>query len=286
MSSTAERHPPGLRVLFFTEMWERFGYYLMIGIFSLYMLDAINGGMALSRERAAEIYGTFIALVYLTPFIGGLLADQYLGYRRSVVLGGILMGIGYLGLGFLPGMAGFYAGLALIIIGNGFFKPCMSTIVGRLYPEGSKLKDTGYNIFYMGINVGAFVCNFVAAILRNRFGWPYAFAAAGIGMFVGVVIFLSGSASSPTPRTAGTGPRWQRGPSPRWRVRVVLPAIVFGVLGFKFLGGLFGGGTSGPGTAAFVFATIPVVVYYLMVWHAPRAMRRGPSGPSWPWPGW
>ena len=228
MSSTAERHPPGLRVLFFTEMWERFGYYLMIGIFSLYMLDSINGGMALSRERAAEIYGTFIALVYLTPFIGGLLADQYLGYRRSVVLGGILMGIGYLGLGFLPGMAGFYAGLALIIIGNGFFKPCMSTIVGRLYPPGSKLKDNGYNIFYMGINVGAFVCNFVAAILRNRFGWPYAFAAAGIGMFVGVVIFLMGQRQLADAKDRGDGSAVAKGALTSLAVRVVLPAIVFG----------------------------------------------------------
>ena len=168
--------------LFFTEMWERFGYYLMLGIFFLYMTDTARGGMGFGPARASDIVGTYLALVYLTPFMGGLLADRVLGYRRAIVLGGTLMGAGYIGLA-IPGEQAFWISLFLIIIGNGFFKPNISTVVGNLYTEEKfKLqKDAGYNIFYMGINIGAFVCNFVAAYLRNYYGWGYAFAAAGIG---------------------------------------------------------------------------------------------------------
>jgi Dipeptide/tripeptide permease len=125
-------HPQGLKVLFFTEMWERFGYYLMIGIFSLYMLDAVMGGLAFPREKAAEVYGTFVALVYLTPFFGGVLADRVLGYRKSILLGGLLMAAGYFLVAF-GGIKLFYLGLGLVVLGNGFFKPNISTIVGKLY---------------------------------------------------------------------------------------------------------------------------------------------------------
>ncbi|MCW8849570.1 MAG: oligopeptide:H+ symporter, partial [Melioribacteraceae bacterium] len=184
-------HPKGLPVLFFTEMWERFGFYLMLGIFTLYMIA--NDGMGFTRTFSAEIYGTYLALVYLTPFLGGLLADRFLGYRKSIFIGGILMGLGYLGLT-LPTELTFYLSLLLIIIGNGFFKPNISTLVGRLYDteEYRDYKDSGYNIFYMGINIGAFVCNFFAAFLRNNFGWGAAFAMAGIGMFIGMTWFLLG----------------------------------------------------------------------------------------------
>src|SRR5690606_20878198 len=110
-------------VLFFTEMWERFGYYLMLGIFSLYMLDAVdNGGMGFSAQKKSDIYGTYIGLVYLTPFIGGLLADRILGYRMAILVGGLLMAAGYIGLA-MPGEGMFYVSLLLIILGNGFFKP-------------------------------------------------------------------------------------------------------------------------------------------------------------------
>jgi len=269
-----KNHPIGLRVLFFTEMWERFGYYLILGILSLYMIDSAKGGLGLDHTQAAEIYGTFIALVYLTPFLGGLLADQYLGYRRSVILGGILMGIGYLGIALFPGRGGFWAALGLIILGNGFFKPCISTIVGRLYPEGSPLKDAGYNIFYMGINVGAFVCNFVAAILRNRFGWPYAFAAAGIGMFIGVIVFISGQKLIAGAKDRGDGSAAQGGVLRSLFLQVMLPALVFGFLGYRFLGHAFGS----PQTAAFVAAALPVVVYYVLLWARAPVQEKGPIG--------
>lgn len=189
------KHPQGLWVLFFTEMWERFGYYLMLGIFSLYMLDSLqNGGMGFSPQKKSDIYGTYLGLVYLTPFIGGLLADRIIGYRRSIVIGGLLMATGYLGLS-IPGESTFYVSLLLIIFGNGFFKPNISTLLGNLYnkEEYKGNKDAGYNIFYAGINIGAFICNFVAAYMRINYGWGWAFGAAGIGMLIGVALFLSGT---------------------------------------------------------------------------------------------
>ena len=135
-----KNHPKGLVVLFFTEMWERFGYYLMLGIFTLYMIDTQKGGLGLSLESAADIYGTYLALVYLTPFLGGLLADRVLGYRRAIILGGVLMGLGYITLAF-PGVTAFWMALFLIILGNGFFKPNISTLVGNLYSE-EKYQDS------------------------------------------------------------------------------------------------------------------------------------------------
>jgi POT family proton-dependent oligopeptide transporter len=129
-----KKHPKALPYLFLSEMWERFGFYLMLGIFFLYMTDSQKGGMAMDKKQASDIFGTFIALVYLTPFIGGLLADRVLGYRTSITIGGILMGIGYCGLA-LPGMTAFYTSLFLICIGNGFFKPNISTILGNVYND-------------------------------------------------------------------------------------------------------------------------------------------------------
>jgi POT family proton-dependent oligopeptide transporter len=187
-------HPKALPYLFLSEMWERFGYYLMIGIFFLYMTtDGAAGGMGWENSTASDIYGTFIALAYLTPFMGGLLADLKLGYRFSITLGGILMGIGYCMLA-IPEKWAFYTALAVMVVGNGFFKPNIATLLGNLYndPRYRANKDTGYNIFYMGINVGALICNFVAATMRNKIGWHGAFITAGVGMFLGVITFWAG----------------------------------------------------------------------------------------------
>jgi proton-dependent oligopeptide transporter, POT family len=266
-------HPSGLKVLFFTEMWERFGYYLLIGILSLYMLDSVTGGLAFNREQAAEVYGTFIALVYLTPFLGGILADRLLGYRRSVVIGGLLMAAGYLTIAF-PGEGPFYAGLGLVILGNGFFKPNISTIVGRLYPPGSPLRDSGYSIFYMGINIGAFACNFVAALLRNRFGWGWAYFAAGLGMLIGVLIFVVWQRHLKDAPDRGDGSLADTGILSKLLVQVMLPAGVAGAFGFAFLGPFLGG----PTTAAFVAASIPVVIFYLMLWVRAPHHEKGPIG--------
>lgn len=271
-------HPRGLPVLFFTEMWERFGYYLILGIFSLYMLDPAEagpfGGMGFTREWAAEVYGTYLALVYLTPFFGGIIADQFLGYRKSVFIGGALMAAGYLGLA-IPGEGMFYFALLLIVIGNGFFKPNMSTIVGRLYPEGSKLRDSGYNIFYMGINVGAFVCNFVAAILRNSFGWGYAFAAAGIGMLIGLVTFWLGQK-----HLRGVSDRGEdnsvadSGIIGKLISQLLVPAAICGFVGYQFFGEVFGSQQ----TAAFIFSTIPVIIYFAMLLMRAPKHEKSPIG--------
>src|SRR5206468_10868585 len=182
------KHPRALYVLFFTEMWERFAYYLMVGVLLIYLKDGITGGKGFSPAKGADIVGSFIAMVYLTPFIGGLIADRYFGYIKSIFLGGSLMAAGYLCLAF-PGDTMMYISLSLIIIGNGFFKPNISTILGNIYnrEDLKPLKDNAYNIFYMGINIGAFICNFVAAFLRNKYGWGYAFGAAGVGLIIGLI---------------------------------------------------------------------------------------------------
>ncbi len=274
MNNTATpRHPRGLYVLFFTEMWERFGYYLMLGIFSLYMLDAWeNGGMGFDGQKKSDVYGTYIGLVYLTPFIGGLLADRILGYRRSIFLGGSLMAAGYLGLS-IHNETAFYVSLLLIILGNGFFKPNISTLVGNLYNDARYRdnKDAGYNIFYMGINIGAFICNFVAAFMRINYGWGYAFAAAGVGMIIGLIIFASGTKHV---READVLKPVKPGDMSTGRIlaSVLLPMFAFGVLGYIIPGNIFGTDTND----AFLFGCVPVIVFFIYLMFKSDKEDRGP----------
>jgi len=269
MKDTGNKHPKGLWVLFGTEMWERFGYYLMLGIFSLYMLDGWNnGGMGFDAAKKSDIYGTYLGLVYLTPFIGGLLADRLFGYRKSIITGGLMMALGYFLLS-VHNNSTFYVALLLIILGNGFFKPNISTLVGNLY-SGDDLKDkkdSGYNIFYMGINIGAFICNFVAAYMRINYGWGHAFAAAGVGMLVGVLIFILGSKHirhvdiiRPVKEgDMGTG---------KILSLTVLPMFVFGIIGY-FLFGVTGpnnpgGNILGSDTNdAFIIGCLPVIAFFI-----------------------
>lgn len=267
------KHPKGLYVLFFTEMWERFGYYLMLGIFSLYMIDAWeNGGMGFSGQKKSDIYGTYIGLVYLTPFIGGLLADRILGYRKSIFIGGTLMAAGYLGLS-IHNDTSFYISLMLIILGNGFFKPNISTLVGNLYNDSryQANKDSGYNIFYMGINVGAFICNFVAAFMRNNYGWGYAFAAAGVGMIIGLIIFALGTKHV---KEADVLKPVKPGDLSTARIltSVLLPMVAFGILGYIIPGNILGTDTND----AFIFGCIPVVVFFLYLMVKSDKEDRGP----------
>jgi POT family proton-dependent oligopeptide transporter len=264
MSQKVAKHPKGLWVLFLTEMWERFGYYLMLGIFALFMLDSWeNGGMGFTSAKKSDIYGTYIGLVYLTPFIGGLLADRVLGYRLSIIIGGLLMAAGYLGLSLHSEMT-FYVSLLLIIVGNGFFKPNISTLVGNLYnnDQYKSNKDAGFNIFYMGINVGAFICNFVAAYMRINFGWGYAFAAAGVGMLIGLVIFIIGTRHV---KSADVRKPAQQGDMSVLAILavVLLPMFAFGFLGYIIPGSIFGSDT----TDAFILGCLPVIGFfiYLMV---------------------
>ena len=262
------KHPSGLPFLFFTEMWERFGYYLMIGIFVLYMTDTQKGGLSMDRADASDICGTFIALVYLTPFIGGLLADKLLGYRLSIILGGLLMGIGYLLLAIPNNMVSFYGSLGIMILGNGFFKPNISVLLGNLYNEEQykDLKDTGYNIFYMGINIGAFICNFFAAYLRHNVGWGAAFAAAGVGMFIGVIIFLVGSKHYKHADIRKKAEAGEMGVG-RMLSSVLLPAIATGIAGWMIPGTIFGTNS----TDAFIFGSMPVIAFYLWIFWKAKA---------------
>lgn len=265
MEKSPSKHPKGLPYLFFTEMWERFGYYLILGIFVLYLIEpqGIDGGLGIADKSADDIFGTYIALTYLTPFLGGFLADRVLGYIKSIYLGGALMGLGYIGMGLFKEMSLFYLSLALIIIGNGFFKPTISTLLGNLYAEEpyKANKDAGYNIFYMGINIGAFICNIIAAFMRNKFGWGEAFITAGVGMFLGLVIFTIGLKHY---RHAAEMKPVQEGDTKLSEIliKVFLPAVVAGAIGWFIPGNIFGSDS----TDAFIFATIPVIYFYVSLY--------------------
>ena len=261
------KHPKALYILFLTEMWERFAYYLMVGILLLYMTDSVTGGKGFSGRVGADIVGSFIALVYLTPFIGGLIADRVLGYTKSIFLGGFLMAAGYIGLSF-PGDTAMFISLGLIIVGNGFFKPNISTLLGNIYnrEDLKPLKDNAYNIFYMGINIGAFVCNFVAAYLRNNYGWGWAFAAAGIGLLIGLVVLAlnlkhvkEGDVKKPVEKEdMSLGQIFGY---------VFLPAIIAAIIGWFIPNMIFG--TTIMGTKAndaFIFGCLPIIAFYISLW--------------------
>jgi proton-dependent oligopeptide transporter, POT family len=274
MKPTSTKHPKGLYYLFFSEMWERFGYYLMIAIFLLYMTDMDKGGLGFERPMASDIFGTFIALVFLTPFIGGLLADRLLGLRTSITIGGIMLGLGYCGLA-IKGEAAFYISLVLIIVGNGFFKPNISTLLGNLYnePQYKDKKDAGYNIFYMGINVGAFISPFFAAYLRHTYGWGYAFIGAGVGMFLGVIIFWMGTKHY---RHADVRKPAQPGDTPLSKVLlyVIAPAFAVGFLGWLIPGTIFGTDS----TDAFIFGSLPVLFFYISLYARAGEKEKKPIG--------
>lgn len=254
MNTQQDRHPWVLKWFFSVEMWERFGFYLMLGIFTLFLTDA--NGFAYSEEFAAEIYGTFYALCYLTPFVGGMLAERVIGFRKSILIGASLMAIGYFLLATVTPIT-FFLGLGLVVLGNGFFKPNISAMLGKYYPDGSKLKDSGFNIFYMGINISGFFCNFVAAYLRLNYGWGTAFAGAGIGMSLAILIFLVIYARlKPMDDLVEKARREPRDPGEvgfvymgKW---VLPPIIVLAVIGYFIYGQ----------TGAFLLACIPIVVFY------------------------
>ncbi len=178
----AESHPPGLYALFTTEMWERFSFYGMRALLVLYLTKAVG----YDEASALEIYAIYTGLVYLTPLFGGRLADLYLGQRKAVIIGGILMALGQFA---LTQRELLVPGLGLMILGNGFFKPNISVMVGSLYPQGDVRRDSAYTLFYMGINLGAAVSPLITGYLSERFGWGYGFAAAGAGMIFGLMTF-------------------------------------------------------------------------------------------------
>jgi len=196
-------HPKGLYVCFATEMWERFSFYGMKYLLLLYLTKY----HLFSDAMGLDVLGSYAALVYAMPVIGGLLADRYLGMRKAVVFGGCLLALGHLGMAVeghrarlvdgdivrdQTALQVFYFSLALIIVGVGFLKPNISTIVGRLYPDNDPRRDSGFTIFYMGINIGAFTATLLCGYLGETWGWRYGFGAAGIGMVIGLLIFLRG----------------------------------------------------------------------------------------------
>lgn len=186
-----DRQPPALYLLFFVEMWERMSYYGMRALLVLYMTAATtSGGFGWSKADALSLYGWYTGLVYLTPLLGGYMADRYLGLRKSVTFGATVMMIGHIAMA-VPGFTAFYIGLGCLILGNGFFKPAMGQLVGGLFAEGDRRRDGAYTIFYVGVNTGAFIAPFIAGTLGERMGFHWGFGAAAVGMFFGQVLFLT-----------------------------------------------------------------------------------------------
>ena len=187
-------HPIGLYILFFTELWERFSYYGMRALLTLYIATsatAIDPGLGWSNKDSIWLYGWYTMLVYVAAIPGGWLADKFLGQKKTVMLGGFLLCIGHLVLA-IPGTTAFFSGLLLIILGVGGLKPNISTMVGGLYKQGDIRRDSGFTIFYIGINIGAFLSSIIVGLVAFKYGWHYGFGLAGVGMLLGQTVFIIG----------------------------------------------------------------------------------------------
>lgn len=267
----SNKHPKGLYTLFFTEMWERLGFYLMVGILYLYIIDTERGGLGMSNSDAGEIYGTYLAFVYFTPFLGGMIADRFLGFRRAILFGGILMASGYFCLG-VRSLPFFFTGLVLLCLGNGLFKPNISAMVGNLYAPGDTKRDAGFNIFYMGINIGASISALLAAPLRNLWSFNMAFTAAGVGLIVGTAILVFN-----WKKLGVADIRSEVGEDDFGMKKIItiilIPAAIFGALGY--FAGLhmdFVMSTIGPITFAFLIGMLPIMAYFALL-----VLRAGPE---------
>ncbi len=183
-------HPSGLFVLFFTEMWERFSYYGMRALLVLFLVSAFGlGGWDWPAENALALYGTYTALVYITPILGGYIADKFIGYRSAVVIGALIMTLGHASMAIETHHIFLYIGIGLLIVGNGFFKPNMTSIISHMYKDVPEKKDGAYTIFYMGVNAGAFLGILLCGYIGEKVGWSYGFGLAGIFMFLGMLQF-------------------------------------------------------------------------------------------------
>src|SRR5690554_3915113 len=187
-------HPAGLFILFFTEMWERFSYYGMRALLTVFLITEIaRGGWEWTNADAMQLYAWYTGLVYLTPLIGGIIADKFTGFRKAILLGALIMTLGHLSMAFeMLNPTFFYVGLVFMIVGNGMFKPNISSMVGNLYPDSSSKKDAGYTIFYMGINAGAFLGMLLCGYIGEKIGWHYGFGLAGVFMLFGMLQFYFG----------------------------------------------------------------------------------------------
>src|ERR1700733_13870256 len=186
-------HPRGLSTLFFTEMWERFSYYGMRALLILFMTATVaKGGFGFPTSKAGGIYGLYTAMVFLFSLPGGWLADRIIGLRRGVLWGGVIIALGHFSMA-IPSLTTFYLGLSLIVVGTGFLKPNISTLVGTLYRENDVRRDAGFSIYYMGVNIGALIAPLVCGYLGENINWHYGFGAAGVGMTLGVVQYVLSS---------------------------------------------------------------------------------------------
>ena len=187
-------HPAGLFVLFFTEMWERFSYYGMRALLTVFLITEISKeGWGWTSAEALQLYAWYTGLVYLTPLLGGIVADKFTGFRKAILLGALIMTLGHASMALeLVSPTFFYIGLVFMILGNGMFKPNISSMVGQLYPDNSSKKDAGYTIFYMGINAGAFLGMLLCGYIGEKVGWHYGFGLAGVFMLFGMLQFYFG----------------------------------------------------------------------------------------------
>ncbi|KIG14534.1 Di-/tripeptide transporter [Enhygromyxa salina] len=261
MSETKSgKHPKGLFKLFFIEMWERLAFYTMLNVLLLYVTDFERGGLGLPSAEGNEIYGLYLAFVYFTPFPGGMIADRYLGYRKAVLIGGLIMSAGLFLMS--QGETYFYYGLVGLVVGNGLFKPNISVMVGNLYEPNDPKRDAGFNIFYMGINIGAFVASFLSSAVRNKFNWEATFLVASIGLLVGICILMFSWKSL---ERADRQPEKSADDTGFGEVflKILLPALVFGALGFWLSSTFMPDGPVRPAIVGFLAGMIPIVVFFV-----------------------
>src|SRR6185436_19980703 len=233
-------HPRGLSTLFFTEMWERFSYYGMRALLILFMTASVStGGLGFDTAAAGAVYGLYTSMVYMSTLPGGWIADRVIGQRRAVLYGGILIACGHFSMAF-PSLSTFYLGLFLIVIGTGLLKGNVSVIVGQLYSKGDIRRDAGFSIFYMGINLGAFIAPLVCGWLGQEVSWHLGFAAAGVGMTLGVIQYVLGGKNL---GTAGLYPAPAE--SPEAAERLQRNALITGVALLAVLGGFGFGAYTG-----------------------------------------
>jgi len=258
-------HPRGLAVLFFTEMWERFGYYGMRALLILYLTaEVAGGGLGFDAASAGSIYALFTSLVYLFGLPGGWIADRIIGQRRAVLIGAILIAAGYYVL-ILPGLYAFFGGLGLVVVGTGFLKTNISVIVGQLYGEEDERRDAGFSVFYMGINIGALLGPFFCAFLGEKIDWHLGFGAAGVGMTLGLIIYVLGA---PILGDAGKHPSRPDSPQAAAALRRQMQAgLVLGFVCVAVLATLFGTGViqleaESISNAFGVFLLVIVIVFF------------------------
>jgi proton-dependent oligopeptide transporter, POT family len=270
MGKSGGGHPAGLYVLFGAEMWERFSYYGMRALLVLYLVDRLK----YTRDEALALYATYTGLVYLTPLLGGFLADRFLGQRKAVFIGGMLMALGHFAMAFEPLL---YLALGLLIAGNGFFKPNMATLLGSLYRENDPRRDGGFTIYYMGVNLGAFLAPLVAGTLGEKIGWHWGFASAGVGMCFGLAQFLLGQGKLGGAGMPGGKARLDR------RDGMQIIAISLSMIPLVYVV-MFAWGFVGPswGALSFALKTAIVVALVAALWFGRRLLGGKSSAPSQP----